>query len=107
MSDSEQVIADAWNECITPNLEALTRFFQQDEWVKMVEKYYRAALERLNANLLKTMRTPETTREEAFLRGEIAAMHSFIMMPSVIKRNIEIAAQNKKTADDRNPVSGY
>ena len=96
----EEIKAKAWNESISPRLEALRAWFESTEWTQGIAPYLRG---RFDAFLDKKLagNSTLTHEQEKFIDGQMAMLRELLTFPQVIRQNIELADQQKKQNEAR------
>lgn len=94
-NEVNEIKAKAWNECITPRLDAIRAWFKADVWREAVGAYLAYNLKQLQVQLNKGC---ESQREEDRLRGRILMLSDLLDMPNVIENNIAQADAQKHKA---------
>jgi len=98
MSDQQnevnEIKAKAWNDCITPRLEAIRGWFHSDTWSHGVGAYLSYQKNQLQKKLNAGL---PNQRDEDKLRGQIVMLEELLDLPGVIDNHIDTANKQKNT----------
>jgi len=92
MSDPNELKTKAWNEAISPRLEALRAWFGGSEWKDGIRQYLNFIVEQKRDELEK----PGTVPNDQFLKGQISAFKEILNIPLFIEKQIELVEKNKQ-----------
>jgi hypothetical protein len=102
-NEINEIKAKSWNECISPRLESIVRWFKHEEWTLGTGAF----LAHQKNQLQKLLNVGcDTQRKEDQLRGRIQMLEELLEMPSVIARQIELS-ENEKKRPTPSGTAGY
>ena len=87
---ANEIKAQSWNECISPQLESIRQWFNMEQWTQGVGAYLQQVQERLLDNMLKPNQDEKLIE---YTRGQIAILREVLQFPETVRRQIDNKAK--------------
>lgn len=100
--DTNEAKTKDWNESISPRLESLRSWFNDDNWKQGAGAYLKSQLARRQQHLEAIENDP---RSDQFIKGQISMLRQILALPDVIDRQIELLS--KATTHHPKGDAGY